>query len=74
MKYNPNKITLKINGYRVFEKGVQPKKFNIAKLNKSMKKKEISIQINLNNGKNSSLLLTSDLTKAYVDINSAYTS
>jgi glutamate N-acetyltransferase/amino-acid N-acetyltransferase len=74
VKYNPNKIILKINGHGVFEKGVQPKKFNITKLNKSMKKKEISIQIDLNNGKNSFSLLTSDLTKAYVHINSAYTS
>ena len=39
-----------------------------------MKKKEISVQIDLNNGKNSFSLLTSDLTKAYVHINSAYTS
>jgi len=74
VKYNPNKISLKINNCRVFEKGVQPKKFNITKLNKLMKKKEISIEINLNNGKNSFSLLTSDLTKAYVHINSAYTS
>jgi len=74
IKYKPNKIVLKINGYRVFEKGVQPRRFNIAKLSKSMKNKEISIEIDLNNGKKSFSLLTSDLTKEYVHINSAYTS
>ena len=74
IKYSPNKIILKINGYKVFEKGIQPRRFNISKLNKSMKNKEISIEIDLNNGKNSFSLLTSDLTKEYVHINSAYTS
>ena len=74
IKYNPNKIVFKINGYKVFEKGIQPRRFNITKLNKSMKNKEISIEIDLNNGKNSFSLLTSDLTKEYVHINSAYTS
>jgi len=74
IKYNPNKIVFKINGYKVFEKGIQPRRFNITKLNKSMKNKEISIEIDLNNGKNSFSLLTSDLTKEYVHINSTYTS
>jgi len=74
IKYSPNKIVFKINGYKVFEKGIQPRRFNITKLNKSMKNKEISIEIDLNNGKNSFSLLTSDLTKKYVHINSAYTS
>jgi len=74
IKYSPNKIVFKINGYKVFEKGIQPRRFNITKLNKSMKNKEISIEIDLNNGKNSFSLLTSDLTKEYVHINSTYTS
>ncbi len=74
IKYSLNKIVFKINGYKVFEKGIQPRRFNITKLNKSMKNKEISIEIDLNNGKNSFSLLTSDLTKEYVHINSTYTS
>tara|TARA_B100001564_G_scaffold279708_1_gene241958 strand:+ start:1975 stop:3150 length:1176 start_codon:yes stop_codon:yes gene_type:complete len=73
VKYTPEKVKLKINDMMVFNKGVQSNNFNLKSLNKSMKKKEITIDIDLNSGDASHTVITSDLTEKYVHINSAYT-
>ena len=70
----PEKVIMKINGYNTFSRGMQDKLCNLKILNKSMKRREISIEILLNLGKYDFSMITSDLTTKYVSINSEYTS
>ena len=70
--YIPEKVKLKINNMMIFNKGIESDKFNQKILNKSMKKREIIIDIELNSGKESHSVITSDLTHKYVNINSIY--
>ena len=58
----------------VAEKGKASKKINIINLNEYMKRKIIDINLNLNSGKYNKTILSSDLTKEYVDINADYRS
>ncbi|MDG2106865.1 MAG: bifunctional glutamate N-acetyltransferase/amino-acid acetyltransferase ArgJ [Gammaproteobacteria bacterium] len=71
--YDQNKISLKINNKIIFENGLQSKKCDLKQLNKSMMKKNISIDIYMNSGRDTHTVLTSDLSHEYVHINSAYT-
>tara|TARA_B100000073_G_scaffold329427_1_gene316985 strand:- start:116 stop:763 length:648 start_codon:yes stop_codon:yes gene_type:complete len=73
INYIPDKVQLKINNILVFKNGIQSNKCNLKSLNKSMKKKEVVVDVFLNSGNASHSLLTSDLTHEYVHINSAYT-
>ena len=73
INYDQNKISLKINNKIIFENGLQSKKCDLKQLNKSMTKKNISIDIYMNSGRDMHTVLTSDLSHEYVDINSAYT-
>jgi len=73
INYDENKVSLKINNQIIFENGLQSKKCNLKKLNKSMMKKNITIDIYINSGKGMHTVLTSDLSYEYVHINSAYT-
>ena len=73
INYDENKVSLKINNQIIFENGLQSKKCNLKKLNKSMMKKNITIDIYINSGKDTHTVLTSDLSYEYVHINSAYT-
>ena len=70
--YIPEKVKLKINNMMIFNKGIESDKFNQKILNKSMKKREIIIDVELNSGKESHSVITSDLTHKYVNINSIY--
>jgi len=72
IKFDPEKIILNINRIEVFSKGVESKKCNYAKLKKTMKNKEIMIDIILKKGKAKCSIITSDLSKKYVHVNSAY--
>ena len=73
INYDQNKISLKINNKIIFENGLQSKKCDLKQLNKSMMKKNISIDIYMNSGRDTHTVLTSDLSHEYVHINSAYT-
>ena len=73
LNYNENKVILKINNIIIFENGLQSKKCNLKQLNKSMMKKNITIDLYINSGKDNHTVLTSDLSHEYVHINSAYT-
>ena len=73
VKYSEKKIILKINNKIVYEKGMQSKKCNLTELNKSMMKKNITIDLYMNSGNSTYTVLTSDLSHEYVHINSAYT-
>ena len=73
INYDQNKAILKINNKIIFENGLQSKKCNLKQLNKSMMKKNISIDIYMNSGTDMHTVLTSDLSHEYVHINSAYT-
>ena len=73
VNYDPDKVHLKINNMLIFKNGIQSKKCDLKLLNKSMKNKEIVIDLFLNSGNGNHSLLTSDLTHEYVHINSAYT-
>jgi len=70
----PEKVIMKINGHNTFSRGMQDKLCDLKLLNKSMKRREISIEILLNLGKYDFSMITSDLTTKYVSINSEYTS
>lgn len=72
--YNIKKITLALNGHIVFKKGAPSEHYNINSLKKSMKKRNIIISLDLCSGKGSYSLITADLSKKYVHINSAYSS
>ena len=71
--YDAGKVILKINQILVFEKGIPAKNSNLNKLNASMKQEEIAIDLYLRNGKAIHSIMTSDLTKKYIYINSTYT-
>jgi glutamate N-acetyltransferase / amino-acid N-acetyltransferase len=73
INYDENKVNLKINNKIIFENGLQSKKCNLKQLNKSMMKKNITIDLYINSGKTMHTVLTSDLSHEYVHINSAYT-
>ena len=70
--YNIQKIVLKLNGQTVFKNGAPVKKIDYNMLNRRMKKKNIKVFLNLSSGKASYSLVTSDLSKKYVDLNSKY--
>ena len=70
--YNIQKIVLKLNGQTVFKHGAPVKKIDYNMLNRRMKKKNIKVFLNLSSGKASYNLVTSDLSKKYVDLNSKY--
>jgi glutamate N-acetyltransferase/amino-acid N-acetyltransferase len=48
--------------------------FDEEKMKKMMKKKEISVVVNLNDGKSSFDIYTTDLTFDYIKINASYRS
>ena len=68
--YSINKIILKLNDYIVFKNGSPLKKLDSSSLKKSMKNKNIKIFLNLSSGKGFYNLVTSDLSKKYVHLNS----
>ena len=72
IKYiNQDRIDISIGRYLLVKNGVGLKKTK--SINQSMKKKDITININLNSGNKSSYMLTNDIGIKYVKFNSFYT-
>ena len=67
-RFNLNKLEIFLQGIGVFPQG----KINLNLLNNKMRAKEIVLEINLCQGKASSIYLTSDFSKEYVRINAEY--
>ena len=74
VNFIPSKVKLFINGILLFENETNAKIVNHKKLESSMKNKKIKIDLFLNNGSQSYTIKTSDLSKQYVHLNSAYPS
>ena len=69
---NQEKISFSLDNYLIARNGVQIIKNNSNKIKKCMNKKEMSLEINLNNGKSESTVYTCDLTNEYIKINTNY--
>jgi glutamate N-acetyltransferase / amino-acid N-acetyltransferase len=68
---DPDKIDISLQGNLVARGGVEIA-FNEKEMKKLMDKKEISVLVNLNNGRASFDIFTTDLTYDYVKINASY--
>ena len=66
-----SKMTLKLQGVLLFEKG-QPVKFEKAAVKVLLKQAFVKIEINLNSGKHSATAWGCDLSQKYVEINAEY--
>jgi glutamate N-acetyltransferase / amino-acid N-acetyltransferase len=66
-----NKMTLKLQGILIFEKG-QPVKFERDEVKSLLKQAIVKIEINLNAGKIAATAWGCDLSRKYVDINTEY--
>lgn len=66
-----NKMTLKLQGVLIFEKG-QPVKFERDEVKALLKQAIVKMDINLNSGKLSATAWGCDLSRKYVDINTEY--
>ncbi len=72
IKVNQNKIDILLNNTPVLNNG-NPVAFNKIRLNKEIKKKKgVKVNVNLKLGKKSGTAYGCDLTKEYVNFNSAY--
>ena len=72
IKVDQDKIDISLNNTPVFKNG-NPVAFNKVKLNKEIKKKKgVKVIVNLKLGKKSGTAFGCDLTKEYVNFNSAY--
>ena len=69
---NQDKISFSLDNYLLAKNGVLLIKNNSNKIKKCMNKKEMSLEINLNNGKSQSTVYTCDLTNEYIKINTNY--
>lgn len=65
-------LTLQIGGHTVFADG-RPLKFSEASVSEAFSGSHVSIRLSLGSGLGSSRMLTTDLSKRYVQINSEYT-
>ena len=74
VNFTPSKVKLFINDILLFENETNARIVNNKKLKSSMKNKKIKIDLFLNNGSHSYTIKTSDLSKQYVHLNSAYPS
>jgi len=63
-------MTLKFNGIGVFS---AQKPVNVLKLKNVMKKREIEVELDLDEGKHETFILTADFSYDYVRINADYT-
>lgn len=71
--FSPDKTDITIGGLSVFEKG-KPKAFSETAAKKILNKKEVSVTVNLNEGKGSAKYYTCDLSLDYIRINANYRS
>ena len=73
-KLDQNNISLKFGKNIILKKGKIKKKYDEKIVSEYLKKNEISIEVDLNNGNFSSKVWTCDLTKKYIEINADYRS
>ena len=71
---NQEKISFSLDNQLLAKNGTLLIKNNSNKIKKCMNKKELSLEINLNNGKSHSTIYTCDLTNEYIKINTSYLS
>ncbi len=69
--FNPKKLDIGFEGIKILQRG-RVLKQNLPIVRKVLKHKEVTLEVNLNLGKGEARFLTTDLTKAYVRINSWY--
>ena len=69
-----SKVDIALNNTPLIKHGNRDQKYTELKAKKAAKAKLINILVNLNDGEESFSVLTSDLTKEYVSINSDYKS
>jgi len=75
-EFEPEKLSISINGFRLVDKGrvlAIPGTQEFDKAKKSLKKSEVEISVELNSGNASATAYGCDLTPEYVKINSGYT-
>lgn len=70
---NPSRVEITLQGEMIVKGGVELP-FDEAKMKKLMNRKEISVIVNLNEGKASFDIYTTDLTYDYIKINASYRS
>ncbi len=70
---NPQKVSVKINGLLLVQRGLDSG-VSIARGNQVLKKKKIVIEVDLHLGSGQARYRTCDLSKAYIDINAGYRS
>ena len=73
-KINQDKISFYLGNYLIVKKGVLVINNNDKRLIKYMNKKELLLEIDLNNGRSVSEVYTCDLTNKYIEINTNYLS
>ncbi|MCS7304488.1 MAG: bifunctional ornithine acetyltransferase/N-acetylglutamate synthase [Thermoguttaceae bacterium] len=72
VKFNPNRLTLRLNGFLLFADG-QPAHFNPQEVSNSLQaNRHTLIELNLAEGQAEATLWTTDLTTEYVRINAEY--
>ncbi len=71
--FDPDRITLSLNGIPIFRNG-SPVIATRSRAEKAMKAKDLSIEVNLAEGRAAARVWTCDLSHRYVDINASYIS
>ena len=69
-----DKLSISFNGIRVAHKGERDPTYDETEVSKTMRREEITIDVDLGIGKAHARMWTCDLTKAYVEINGDYRS
>ena len=69
--FYPEKVYIYFDGEKIVNKGCAGN-FNIKRIKRILRKKEINVEVCLNMGKHDVTVLTSDLSYEYVKINSLY--
>ena len=73
-KVKKNKLKISFGNYLVAKNGLANPKIDERKLKRYLSKDKININIDLNNGKEKSKVLTCDFSHRYIDINASYKS
>jgi glutamate N-acetyltransferase/amino-acid N-acetyltransferase len=73
VSFNPDEVTLSINGIPIFRKG-KPVSPTRAKAEKAIRERDIVIEVVLTEGKESATVWTCDFSHEYVNINASYIS
>lgn len=71
IELSPDKIDICFNGRRIVKNGCGDS-FNKKEIKNILKNKEITIEVSLNQGKEDTTVLTSDLSYEYIRINASY--